>query len=71
MLIEVSEYELAGMVVNAPTCMYASCRHVCVCVRACVCLCVCVWVCVCVCVCAQVAMSNIAVRYHRFRDGQV
>ena len=36
-------------------------------------------VCVCVCVCvllngvipAQVAMSNIAVSYHRFRDGHV
>ena len=43
------------------------CIHVCVCVRARVC----VRVRVCVCVPAQVAMSNIAVRYHHFRNGHV
>ena len=61
------------------------CVRACVC--ACVRVCVCVYVCVCVCVCmgvdvhmckplndvipAQVAMSIIAVRYHRFRDEHV
>ena len=59
--------------VCVPACVRACVRAR---VRVCVCVCGCVCVCVCVCVLngvipAQVAMSNIAVRYYRLRDGQV
>ena len=47
------------------------CMCGCGCVYGCIGVCVCMRVSVCVCIPAQVAMSNIAVRYHRFRDGQV
>ena len=40
--------------------------------KGCVCVCVCVFVCLCVCgIPSLVAVSNVAVLYHCFCDGQV